>query len=215
LFAQSKEPKVLLEAVNSKFSRVKDYSADIKIKVDIDLFKVPETTAKIYFKRPDKVKMESKGFAMLPKQGMNFSPNKLLSENYEAVFIRKETMDGVSLDVIKVIPLSDTSDVLLSTIWIDSKNNVIRKISSVTKKSGELNIQMKYDEYSVKYGLPSQVQFFFNEENLPATPQNKNPKEENQKIMQKKLQGNVTVFYTNYKINNGLSDEIFKKDKQN
>jgi len=214
LFAQTKEPKVLLEAVNAKFSKVKDYSADVRIKVDIDLFKVPETTAKIYFKQPDKVKMESKGFAMLPKQGLNFSPNKLLSEKYEAIYIRTEQIENISLDVIKVIPLSDTSDVLLSTFWIDSKNKVVRKIASVTKKSGEISINMKYDDSSIKYGLPTRVEFYFNAEDSPSTSQNQNPKEDLQKIQRGKLQGNVIVFYSNYKVNKGIPDDIFKKNQQ-
>lgn len=212
VFAQQQNPKKLLEAVKNKFNKIQDYTVDTKIKLNVELFKVPETTAKIYFKKPDKVKMEAKGFAMLPKQGLNFSPNKFLSDNFEAVYIKKEKIDSVLLNVVKVIPLSDTSDVLLSTIWIDSGNNVIRKIVSVTKKSGEITVSLRYDKNTIKYGVPVEMEFIFDADDLPANKKNEISARENQKQNRPKLKGTVNVYYSNYQINKGLSDEIFKKE---
>lgn len=213
VYSQSNNPKKLLEAVKNKFNKITDYSVDAKIKLNIELFKVPESNAKIYFKKPDKVKMEAKGFAMLPKQGLNFSPNKLLSGNIEVVYVRKETVSNIELNVIKVIPLSDTSDVLLSTIWIDAKNNVIRKVVSITKKSGALTISLKYNESTIKHGLPAEAEFVFNTGDLPKERKNDDLSKENQNQKRAKLEGSVIVYYSNYKINKGLSDAIFAKDK--
>jgi len=73
---------------------------------------------------------------------------------------------------------------------------------------------MKYDGSSIKYGLPTRVEFSFNSEDSPSTSQNQNPKEDLQKIQRGKLQGNVIVFYSNYKVNKGIPDDIFKKNQQ-
>ena len=79
-FAQSKDPDEILKNVITNFNKVNDYVVDVNIKVDVDFLKVPETKAKIYFKQPDKVHLEAEGFAMLPKNGMEFSPSSLLKK---------------------------------------------------------------------------------------------------------------------------------------
>ncbi len=73
--AQEFNPQPLLDSVKNKFNKVNDYTADIKIKVNVTFIKIPVKEGKLYFKKPDKIKLVSKGFAMLPKRGMNFTFN--------------------------------------------------------------------------------------------------------------------------------------------
>ena len=82
LFAQQKDAVKILDAVKEKFNKVKDYQADVIGKLDISFAKVPDTKATVYFKQPDKVKIDSKGFAMLPKQSVNFSPVEMLNGDF-------------------------------------------------------------------------------------------------------------------------------------
>lgn len=207
--AQNNSASKILDEISKKFEKVNDYSVEAKIKVNIELLKVPERNAKIFFKKPDKVKMESDGFALLPKQGMNFSPNLFLTDKYESIYIRKEKIDNIDYDVVKIIPLSDTSNILLSTLWIDSKNLVIKKANTVTKKTGMLAIEFKYDQKLIKYSLPSEIKFIFNpEENSSEKKVNTN---QSGKIVSRTMKGNVIVNYSNYKVNTGMSDDIFEK----
>ena len=73
-FSQSKNPDSILDRVKEEFNKIDDYTVDVKIKVDVDFLKMPDREAKIFFKKPDKIHIESEGFAMLPKEGLNFSP---------------------------------------------------------------------------------------------------------------------------------------------
>ena len=66
--AQTESPERILDEVKKKFGSVQDYIVDVKVKVDVDFIKVPDTEAKFYFKEPDKVHIESKQFAMFPRQ---------------------------------------------------------------------------------------------------------------------------------------------------
>ena len=79
--AQVKDAEQILNEVKDKFNKIKDYEVDVSIFVDVDFLKVPESNAKIYFKQPDLVKLDSEGFALLPKEGVNFSPIKLLNQD--------------------------------------------------------------------------------------------------------------------------------------
>ena len=47
-FAQSKDPNVIIKNVKETFGKVKDYTADVDIKVDVSFLKVPEMKAKVY-----------------------------------------------------------------------------------------------------------------------------------------------------------------------
>jgi outer membrane lipoprotein-sorting protein len=212
--AQTKNPNKILEAVRQKFEKIKDYEVDVIAKVDINFLKVPETKAKIYFKQPDKVKMQSDGFAMLPKQSLNFSPAQLLKGNFNAIYVKSETIDNVKLDVIKVIPNNDSSDVILSTLWIDPIQNVIKKIQTTGKKAGTIQILLDYNDESMS--LPSQVKFSFNigDMNMPVNLPNNNKNTFGERHKEKSpVIGNVTMIYSNYKINKGIPDSFFEEKK--
>jgi outer membrane lipoprotein-sorting protein len=86
--AQTKDPNKLLDAVRQKFNKVNDYKVNASVKLDMSFIKVPDMTAKVYFKKPDKIKVEAEGFAMLPKQGLKFSPAELLKGDFTALYVR-------------------------------------------------------------------------------------------------------------------------------
>ena len=130
--AQSKDPNEIINNVITNFNKVNDYQVDVNIKVDVEFIKVPETKAKIYFKQPDKVHLESEGFAMLPKNGMEFSPSSLLKKDYTAIYEQDVNLNGLRTSIVKVIPLGDHGDVILSTLWIDQKLSLIH-ISEPTR----------------------------------------------------------------------------------
>ena len=75
----------------------------------MEFLKVPDSEAKLYFKQPDKIHIESEGFAMLPKEGINFSPISLFESEHTSFYEKEEMIEDVNAAVIKVIPLNDKS----------------------------------------------------------------------------------------------------------
>lgn len=217
LFAQTKDAEKILDAVKKKFDAVRDYEVDVSIKLDFEFVKMPDTKAKIYFKQPDKVKIDAKGFAMLPKQSLNFSPKQFLSGNYTAIYVKTETDNGNKLDVVKIIPESDSTGIVLSTLWIDQAQSVIRKIETTSKRAGTIKIELSYDNKN--RGLPSQLKFNFSAEKSQQqnTPQeNKDDQDEHNMRWRNRseLSGSVIVTYSNYKINKGIPDSFFEEKKK-
>ncbi|MCB0745453.1 MAG: hypothetical protein KDC67_16215, partial [Ignavibacteriae bacterium] len=145
LFAQTKNADEIITNVKNKFETVKDYQVDLKIEVDMEFLRVPKVSATVYFKQPDKMKMDSKDFAVLPKEGINFSPISMLNGDYTSIYVKEDTLENHIVDVVKIIPLSDSTKIILTTLWIDTKNNVIRKVETTTKNKGTLIAKLDYD----------------------------------------------------------------------
>lgn len=212
--AQTKDPDEIIDKVITNFNKVRDYKVEVNVKVDIDFLKVPETKAVIYFKQPDKIHLEADGFAMLPKDGLDFSPSYLSKKDYTAIFEQNVDLDGFKTSVVKIIPIGDKGNTILSTLWIDQSKQVIRKVESTTKTNGTFTINFSY-ENKLEYPLPSKIIFSFNidERNLPAAI-NEDPDQEKPKKRKSKMsgltKGKVTISYNNYMVNKGLSDSIFE-----
>lgn len=215
-FAQTKDADKILNEVKKKFEAIHDYEVDVNIKLDFEFVKMPESKAKIYFKQPDKFKVDSKGFAMLPKQSINFSPAQLLKGDYTALYARSESLDGINTDVIKIIPNSDSAEVILTTLWVDQSQKVIRKIETTGKRAGTATVELTYDNKNL--GLPSQIKFTLNSDlagSKKEVPQQQQTEQEEHRRWndQRNFSGNVIVTYSNYKINKGIPDSFFEEKK--
>jgi outer membrane lipoprotein-sorting protein len=220
-FAQSSKSDKIIDSVKANFSRVKDYEVNVHIKVDVNFLKVPEAQATIFFKQPDKIKLKSEGFAMLPKEGLNFSPLNFLTGDYTSIFDKEGNVDGYPCYLVKVIPLGDESDLILTNMWIDKNKFIIRKIESTTKSNGTFEIDLKYRN-NLKYPLPSSMVFTFNVQKMDLPKgitgdmdeMNQPEKENEKKNKSRTTTGKVYVNYSDYRVNINLPDSIFVDNKK-
>ena len=210
IFAQEINPDSLLIKVKQKLELIKDYKADIDIHLDVDFIKMPDKHAKMYFKHPDKVRFTSDEFIMLPKRGIGISLRKLLSGNYIAVYSGQEEINGKPHVVVKVIPESKKSDIVLSTLWIDTENARISKMENTTRDTGSYMIYLMYGDHEVE--LPTEIKISFRVKNLeiPLKFIGKNSTvdiDELQKDGDKK--GIVIIKLNYYEINRGIKETFF------
>ncbi|MEI6948008.1 hypothetical protein V9K67_12495 [Paraflavisolibacter sp. H34] len=211
LFAQAD----LLKAVKAKLDKVADYTATGKMNVDVSYIRVPEAPVTVYYKRPDKFAIrKADGLSILPKGGASINVSTLLSgSNYSAVPAGKAVVGGLPVTVVKLLPLDENSDVVLTTLYIDEKALLVRKAAVTTRDHGSYEIEMEYGKFS-SWGLPDKVAFVFNtsEYKLPkgiTFEYEKGDKKPAPAAKNKK--GKVEIFYSNYTINKGVSDAVFKK----
>ncbi len=210
--AYSQDSNEIIKKVKEKQKLLNDYKADIQIKVAIDFLKVPDVQAKIYYKKPDKFKIVSDGFLMLPKEGFNFSPESFFKEDFTSVFVKKEKLNSYQTNVIKIIPNNDKSELVLSTLWIDEEEFVIRKVESTFKQGGTVVLNFDYDNKLVKYGVPIKLKFTFDLKNM-RLPKNFSGIDTPGKKKGDKAPsttGEVFISYSNYVINKGIDDKIFQ-----
>ncbi len=153
---QARTATELLNELKAKMQRVKRYTAELSIKVDVPFMNVPVSTATLTHVAPDKTTIDAPGFAMIPKQGADMSALKLLSKDFAAVDMGTEQWQGITMRKIKVLPADEESDVVVATLWIDTTLMVARKVVSTTKKAGTITAELVYDDAKAReYGLPS------------------------------------------------------------
>ena len=80
LFAKAQDVHVLVQKVKDKINLVNDYEANGKMKTNVVFLKVPVATVKLYFKKPNRLKIKKeKGISFIPKGAVNMNMSNVLS----------------------------------------------------------------------------------------------------------------------------------------
>lgn len=216
--AKAADANQLYYALRDKVLKVKDYTANIKIKIDVHYMRIPEVKGKLYFKSPDKMRLERNGgISVLPKKNITMTLNNLMpAGNVTALDAGYETINGKKVRIIKVIPDDDKSNIVLAKLWIDETALVALKTETTTKDQGMVFMDLEYGAY-VAWGLPSKVKVTMDvkEYKLPqgVAMDYVDPNEVKKATANdgKSKKGTIQLTYLKYDINKGLSDEVFKK----
>jgi hypothetical protein len=202
----------LVQLVKAKLDKVTNYQADGKLKTNVIFLKAPVADVKIYYKKPGKWKIINKsGISLIPKGSVNINVSSILQDNnsYDIIDVGK---DSSGLRIIKLLPKADTADIILSTLYIDEKNLLIKKSKTTTRENGTYELDMKYGKYA-DFGLPDKVVFSFNTKDykMPkgvTLDYDDGTKKKPDQMKDKK--GKVEIVYSNYAINKGVDDSVFK-----
>lgn len=204
----------LLEKVKSKLAGVNDYQAEGLMKTDVSFMKVPESKVTVYYKKPDRFKIKKQdGISIVPKGGVNINLTSLFAgDRYTAVEAGTGTVNNITTAIVKLLPTDENSEVVVSTLYIDEKESLIRKAVITTRENGTYEMELSYGQFAAR-GLPDKVVFSF------ATKDYKLPKGlafdydtgEKPAAAKSDQKGKIEITYTNYKINQGISEDIFRK----
>jgi hypothetical protein len=195
--SQSAYADSLVKGAMKRIERIPEYVCDIRIVLDVAWINIKERTGKVYFYPPDSINYEIMGFAFLPKRGYNSQLNAVTEGDYTSLYVGKETVSGVSCEVVKVIPSDIESDVVLAQFWIDNKLN-IRKMTFVTREEGTFNLLLDYG--NEKYAVPSKVTVLFEVKNqeLPASMTGDLEGGADERPTGEKSKGKIEIYYSNY-----------------
>ena len=97
--AQTPTAADILHNMKKQFETVKDYTAQLKVTVDMERMQIPEMLVKIYFKQPDKIHIEAKNFAMVPREIAGMNPAQFI-DKFDATVVetgKKESVPGVQI----------------------------------------------------------------------------------------------------------------------
>lgn len=205
----------LLQKVKTRLAVVTDYQAEGLMKTDVSFMRVPESKVTIYYKKPDKFKIKKQdGISIVPKGGVNINLGSLFAgDNYTAVPAGKGNVDNTAVTLVKLLPLDEKSDVVVSTLYVDEKESLIRRAIITTRENGTYEMEMSYGKFASR-GLPDKVVFTFSTKdyklpkglafdydtgNKPAKPATDN-----------NGKGKIEISYSNYIINKGIDDGLFK-----
>jgi len=159
---QAQDVTVLVAKVKAKLDQVNDYIAEGKMKTDVAFIKAPVGKVKVYFRKPDRFKLQKDGgISILPKGGISINMRSLLTtERFLALDAGTQLLDGQTLRIVKLLPVEENSDVVLTTLYIDEPGLLIKKAISTTKENGTYEMEMQYGNFR-QYALPDKVVISF------------------------------------------------------
>jgi outer membrane lipoprotein-sorting protein len=216
LFLQAQDVNALVQKVKAKLDKVEDYEASGKMKTNVTFLKVPIANIKMFYKKPNKMKIKNeKGFSFIPKGAVNINmSNSLSNGKYTVLDAGTDKIGGTAVRVVKLLPEDDNADVVLSTLYIDETNLVIKKAKTTTRENGSYELEMSYGKY-MEYGLPDKIIFSFNTKDykLPKgvtfdfDDGADNPKAADKA---KNKKGKAEISISSYTINKGVADSVFQ-----
>lgn len=214
-YAQPQDAAALIQKLRVKLEKVNDYEANGEMKTNVNFMKVPAAQVKVYFKRPNKIKIKNeKGISLVPKGTNSISLGNLLEGKYQALDAGTDKVNGMTVRIIKLLPVDENADIVLSKLYIDEAHLLILVAKTTARETGTSELEMFYGKYS-DFALPDKVIFTFN------TQEFKLPKgvtfdydDGNQKkkaaAASENQRGKIEIDYSTYIINKGVSDAVFK-----
>lgn len=199
----------VLKKVEETFRGVEDYSVQLNIVVDLERIKVPSMNVKMYFKQPDKVHYESGSFALLPKESMSLNPSQL-RERYTVESTRHFSDSGKSYHELSLRPKKEYTAQRGLVLTIDGDRWV--PVSLVSSLPGSRMMRAEFTHEQVEgHWLPALLNVNFSSDAgdedagqpSPPMPQTRPPRK-----------GSISIRYSDYKLNTGLSDEMFEKKEE-
>lgn len=196
-----------LDALQKKYSSLKDYTVDINVHFDIEGFKAPDMQAKLYCKPPDRMKIESKRIFFLPKEGGTFNPSMFNREDFEVKFLERLMFEGRNAIKLKLTPKKKKWNGQDFILTVDTDRNLIREMNISSFEGREVKALIEYGHFS-DFDLPTRIELHLD---VPFS-ESKEIRDFGQSAQPaKRITGRAEITYSNYKVNIGLSDKIFNE----
>ena len=221
-------PEYIIKKTDDQFREINNYQVDMVISIAIPAFRMPKKKYKVYFKQPDKIKVKSRGFGLLPKTGMFTSPienfsnlsNIRFSKDFsrtdpnEIMLVGDLVLDSLALDVPNEyarLTFKPTVDVK-----VDTQNWVITQVLTKIDTVKIMEINNFYDIVDDSFYMPirSTVEYYVKDARLSkwinkdiGTIMGNN---HNMNIESDMVKGLISVNYAKYRVNRGIKDSIFE-----
>ena len=216
--------EMVVDKTQKQFEKAFDYQVTMKIELKVPGFRMPKKKYKVFFKQPNKLKIKSRGFGMLPKTGIFTSPKdnfdnlknmRLISTNNNngQVYIKGE----VIVDSLKLKMPNEYAKLGFRptvTVKIDTNNWVINNIITELDTLKLVEITNTYKKVDNNYVMPSAstVQYFIKDAKLSGWLKKditsivgQNPLEQKSDM----VEGKISILYEDYIINRGIKDKVF------
>ncbi len=219
----------ILDSLEQTYNRIKDYYTRIDISIKTPMLRMPRKRVDFWFKQPNLTKVETKGFAAIPKSGMMSSPIDLFdnlsnisvrgAEYYEGkqVWILQGELLPDSLMLQDVNKIAD-SNKLTMKMWIDIANWTLIRSETFMDTFKVVEISSIYKSFPNNISLPLETKLLFNyrsdmmPEMINFHGSNSPIKKREENDSTKVISGSIILKYSKYKINQGIEDAFFEEE---
>jgi len=193
-----KKIKSIVERSQTLNPKLKDYVAGVGINLNpkLGILRLPiDLHGKFYFKAPDKQKIELENApTLLQKYPQIFGIRPLKPEEHDITLLPDDRLNDREQHVLRFDKKDPGGDYRGQTIWFDKERGTITRTVYNYKDDGRITIDLswqKLSDYTVLDTVNAELDF---------------PKHG--------VSATGTAKYTDYKFNQGLSDDIFVEKKK-
>ncbi len=198
----------ILQKMREQFEPVKDYIATVSISLDMERLQAPEMPATIYFKMPDKVHVDAKNFAMLPRQAIPVNPTQWI-DKFDATLSGTEHRGDSTFYKLRLVSKPEKGKPAAEIyVWIDGTRWVATRIEASPWELRKASAELQYQLVDNKVLLPSRISVV-----MDTQQQSDSTAEKSYTSQRMPRKGSIVIHYTDYKLNTNFSDEIFEKKK--
>lgn len=196
-----------LDAAIKRFSSLEDYTVDVRVRFDIEALKAPDMEGRLYYKAPDKMKIESKRVFFFPREGGYFNPAAFKPENFEVTLLEHLIEEGRKAVRLKLIPKRARWPGQGFILTIDTEQNLIKEIDTSPFGGRKIKATIEYGRFG-DFDLPTRIRLQLDISSIEMDGARFfDPSVQRAK----RIRGSVEVVYSNYRVNRGLSEEIFQE----
>ncbi|MCF7824279.1 MAG: hypothetical protein K9N35_08920 [Candidatus Marinimicrobia bacterium] len=196
------------------WSQIEDYEVDIKLALNIPGFRMPTRNVHYLYKAPDKSKVEVKGFAIVPKQGIQpfFT---FLKDSLSLTPVADTTING--RPVFEIL-LEDTFMNQAGQVgfYIDQMTGSIYQAWAINEGKRFFNLESEYlEENGIALPATTNIQMIFPPDFKNIQRLGKRPTEMKafeQSMNDEWLEGSINIQFSNYKVNQGIPDYRFEDE---
>lgn len=224
--------RAIIDSTEQQFDMVQDYMVIVHVTVRMPGFRMPQKRVDLAFKQPDKVKVETEGFAVVPRAGLVASPEEIFGQ-LANVQVAGDSLVNDTLYYILESRLSRDSDLFAGgprsrrearpsrlRLWVTPGPWLITRLDAYADTSRLASLRITYTRVEDDIWLPKSTRALFR---LPAGGQNVgsgapqpgagpgfDSEPESALPDTSGGKGSVTLTFSHYRINTGLSDQFFQ-----
>ncbi|MFH1851353.1 MAG: hypothetical protein ABIA75_03330 [Candidatus Neomarinimicrobiota bacterium] len=213
ILAAQPEPaaQAVADSVKARLAEISDYSVRIKLAVQMPQLRMPRKIIDLHYKRPDKLKIEVDGFAVVPRQGIEIGG--ILDSLQNLSLAGAEPLDQYSCWLLRG-ERRERNLAMTTTIWVDRNDWVVRQVRSFVDTVNVASINIDYTLIDERYLMPARTEVNF--QTTPEMvsdlghfdPDRRGPSIE-QRVDLSAKNGSVIMEFSRYRINQGLKDSLF------
>jgi len=209
------DPQQIIARVQSTYAAINDYRVTAYVKVAIPNLRMPAKRIKILFKKPDRMSIQTNGFALVPKIGFIPILDTLITSNSTVQFKNTIRENGKTLHLLEFNPEQQSEDASI-TIWVDAQRWTIEKALLRLKDTGESVMNFSYRQID-GFWLPETTNVYIHMErgipllNRPTVESPAGSVDRSNLDSRKPMDGQVIILFKDYRINQGIAEYLFEQ----
>lgn len=217
------DPRQLFAEMIQPYRSLNDYTVKIHAKVTMPTIRIPDFTATIYFKQPDRFHVETKSFAPIPRNSGIFNPLQFDPARNRIAFQKRETLGQVQADLYRVEPLDAKSPVRYYQVWVGGLPRRILQVENLTFRGTKGLATLSYRTVAQgadSWLLPEKVRIHLTfpegaqgPDVSPFTARDNPVSGGMRRLDEVDGEGNIDISYSGWRVNTGLEASLFNSDK--